>query len=478
MTGNRTVSSFFLLVSTLMVAVLLMHMYSGSHLRMMADDYCTTLYGQRDGLINGLIFQYNTWAGQFSNILFKNAVGVIGNGVIPLLPTFLIGAWLIVTYWLVNGTLACLHVADSWHKFSFLSVLIVFVTIAAVPVPIQPLYWLAALVPYTLPVIGATALAGLLPRFLSAREDRQRRRILTVVFAVAFVSAGFSEIYSALQTGSILGLLTLALFYRRMRPLLPFCLMALAGSVLAMAVIIAAPGNAIRRSSFPEFVGIVPFVIATITQTIALIFVNIVNFAPAGSTLLLLTAFVVGSRSSRAWVFTKSLRFLLIPVFVVFMAVSAYIAAGVYGVGSVPPARTYTTPQFAIFLGIMAVGFMLGHRWRNYQGTHSRSEVPGSLRVVSGAVALLIALLVLQETREISATLPTLQQFSQSWDERDRLIRQLATDGQRQLNLPPLPNDLAPLVGLQTHTDDPDFWVNSCTAEYYGLESYTIYTDL
>ncbi len=57
--------------------------------------------------------------------------------------------------------------------------------------------------------------------------------------------------------------------------------------------------------------------------------------------------------------------------------------------------------------------------------------------------------------------------YAGMWDRRDREIRNVSLRGESDLTIPALSHTL----NLGDITPDPQFWVNRCVAEYYGLKS-------
>ncbi|MDZ4767985.1 MAG: hypothetical protein SGJ24_02565 [Chloroflexota bacterium] len=88
-----------------LIVPLLLAAFLGWHARLMADDYCTMSLGRDQGVIGGLVAQYNEWSGQPTNILTKNAIGIIGTDVIPLLAPLLLLGLCASCAWMLMGVL-------------------------------------------------------------------------------------------------------------------------------------------------------------------------------------------------------------------------------------------------------------------------------------------------------------------------------------------------------------------------------------
>src|SRR5690606_18046579 len=122
---------------------------------------------------------------------------------------------------------------------------------------------------------------------------------------------------------------------------LPVLTAGFVGTVLVLAVILAAPGNAVRRANFPPPPPLPTLVMSSVIQAVALVFVSLSSFSPFGA---ILTVVAFASLARR---FPSRVKPPLTPFHVfaflilLFLPVTAYVAVGVYGTGGVPPARTY-----------------------------------------------------------------------------------------------------------------------------------------
>jgi hypothetical protein len=450
-------------IIALCLPLLALAAYGGFSSRLMADDYCTMEHGVRYGLIEGLIVQYNTWAGQFTNTTLKNIMGIIGAGFQPLLTALVLVLWWGAATVSAHFILHTVTGVRSWRIAAALALLLIFTVIAGIPSLVQPFYWQAAVIPYTVPVIFLSALIGL---FACAVQQPRSWVFLTGVFIVAFIGGGLSEVYVSLQTGIILtatGLTLLWPAYRRRA--LPFCLVALAASLLAMIIIVMAPGNALRQGMFELSLSPLTVIERALLHTIALVFVIGVNFAPLAHIALFGAALVLGAVIPRRTALPTG-RTLAAVVLVMFGGVGAYMAAGWYGIGSVPPARSYTMVQFTVALAVLAVGWTIGQALTK----HTRHPSP-RIGWAAGGVLAVLAVSAIGEVAAIRQVLPAVEAAAQVWDQQDRMLRAQAAAGNTQVTFPVPQYDLAPLVGLETIGADPDFWVNRCAAVYYSLQS-------
>lgn len=448
---------------------LIAHMIVGSHTRMMVDDFCTSYSGRSEGLIGGFITQYSTWAGQPSNIISKNAVGLAGSWVIPLLPPLVVAGWFIAILWTLSQVFKRLWLP---HLLLVLAAAIfLFAILDGSPQIIQSLYWLAAVIPYTLPLVFATIFVGFLARTLQADNPPG---ISTLVFSgvFCFITGGFSESYIVVQLGLLLSGIAICILLpspARRKRALPVLVAGLIGTVLVLFVILAAPGNAIRRASFPPAPPIPEMVTSALIHAVALVVTSLVAFSPIGAILTVaISSFIAYRHASHIALRIKPM-YVLLFLMSVFVPITAYTVAGIYGTSFVPPARTYIIPQTLIVAALAAIGFMIGIKLRERGAFRAAKPLIYAL----GAVVM-IGLLVfgpVRSTIRILDTLPAFQTFAAEVDQREQMIETARQRGETDVRVPPFTVDIAEAVGLLTIGADPAFWVNVCAAQYYGVET-------
>lgn len=472
---NR-IADLIIVVALLIPPIL--HGFVGTYTRLMADDYCTSALGQREGLISGLMVTYQTWAGQFSNILFKNVAGLAGIGFVRLLPPILLIVWLLSTLWTFRQLLTAVSAPRCPSLWMIVTFAVVFFgsVIAIQPYSVQSLYWLAALVPYVSPLILFTLLVGIIMRYAATLDDGRLAPIGILFTAiVAFVAGGFSETYVILQ-GAALGMAWMVILVgapkttwkRRTAVLLTVALIA---SVAAVAVILGAPGNAVRQSQFPPPLPLAEIVTGTIQYVFSFFAASLFLFAPL-SVLTLIVASAAIAYRYRIILDTGSMRVPVLCLIAAFGIVVPYIALGMIFVRQLPPARTYIIPIFFLSILIMRVGIWMGGRLAAAKATPQFSRVRE--RVVITVAVLLTLASTWTALTPILRTITPFQRFAAEWDVTNAQITALAANGVRDVMLPPLQDDIAPFIGLDTLTSVSTYWVNDCAARYYGISTLTI----
>ena len=441
----------------------------GSYTRMMADDYCTSYAGRTQGLIDAFVTQYNTWAGQPSNILFKNAVGMVGSWIISWLPLAVVVSWLTALAWTLTGIFKGLSI-PRW-VILLVAAVCLFAILDGSPLVVQSLYWLAAVVPYTMPLVVGTLYVGFLARVVRSEKPIGVPTLL-ISAVICFIGGGFSEAYVATQMAALLagiGICALSPTPALRKRALPVLIAGLVATVLVLAVILAAPGNAVRRANFPSPPPLPTFVMSSAVQAVALVAVSLVSFSPFGALLTVIGFAILAHR------YPPSAKPPITPVHVLaflilmFLPVTAYIAVGVYGTGGVPPARTYIIPQTVIVGTLALAGYATRPHIRIPVVSAGRKRV---LQQVGGVVLIMLVFLgpVRTAVRTLQ-TLPAFQTFAAEFDQREQLIAAAKAQGETRLVVAPFTIDVAERVGLDTIGRDSAFWVNACAARYYELEA-------
>lgn len=450
------------LIGVSLIVPLVLAIILAAQTRMMTDDFCTSATGRDAGLIEGYLIQYRTWSGQPLNVLIKNAVGILGSGSIPVLAALQFGILGVSLWYLLAQIDADRRIPTGWRLIGVLAGLLALFMLA--PEPIQSFYWLAALVPYTLPLSLSAILIGLIAR--QARAGTPPTPVVIGGFgAISLIAAGFSESYLAAQLGALCaGLVLAGVVGWRRRALLPLFLVGLVLTGAMALFILSAPGNAVRRAIFPISPDPLKIVVDTIAVTHALLLILIVNFSPLAVALTVVTGFAIHLRFPVISRIAHPRRVLLAVYIFLLLTVGAFSGAGIYSTGYPPPSRTYVILAFFILVAAGIVGGVAGVLARG------RFSARASLRMLTVVVVATAALSLIQS----SQLLPILSAHARAWDERDSQIWRLSNDGVRHVVVPPLTVDLAAHDMLDTIGADPTGWVNGCAARYYRVETIAV----
>ncbi len=461
-----------LLIGCLLLA-LLAHGYVGSFSRLMADTYCFASQVQANGMIKAQQIWYTTWAGRFSFNFAESFAGWLGARGVAYLPPFSLALWLVV----LIGTLSQFRLADRpltlWGIAILLSALILFTTLDSIPLIAQSFYWVSGMHNYVVPLIWMTFYVG----FLVYHHDRQWTSKATIVWMassaiIAFIAGGFSEMYGALQIGAlsmalVLGWLIGSPHFRRAT--LPLIAFGLLGALVAIAIVVVAPGNKVRQEFFPpppDPVALVWLALRLagrfIQYTVARSPVNVLGafVLPA----ILRAGFVSGdvNRSRSRPAIVGALLGIPIGTFVLLVCCAAVSA---YGMSGIPPLRSFIIPQYVVICALVAWGYTLGWVIRQANPAEALKRESWLWQVGLGAMVVIVGGSALQATQKTLAQAPLFSAYAAAWDEVDRLVQAAKSQGVTRVSVPLLKNP----ASLEEAGSDPTNWVNQCVSGYYRV---------
>jgi hypothetical protein len=430
--------------------------------RYWADDYCYSWVMRAGGLLRGPIDWYMASGNRFSTILMVGLQDVFGPGAIRWIPGLVLGLW-------VLAWIACLQqaarlfnaqIAPLWLGLFALAQ--VFFAALLAPDRLQTIYWRMGTLHYTFPLLLLLASLALAAAWLRRGSRGWLRG--AALFALAFFAGGFSETYSAMQSGAYLLLLAAALRWARgARLLLP----ALAGALAAMLVMLLSPSNLWRQAALPPAPQLAQLVEYILRYTFDFTR-DTLRGLPVP--LLALAALSAGAAYLGFW---RNRGAALSPLRVLACAAGSLavgillaacaIAPSVYAGVQFPAGRALMPPRFALLSGIAFAAACLP------------GLLPAHLRTAAPA-ALLAALLTLAACfyplRAAAALEPQRQElaaWAARWDERDAQLLALRAQGQSD----PLVRQVEVVSGLEDYGPDAGNWVNRCAAGYYQLNSIT-----
>jgi hypothetical protein len=249
------------------------------------------------------------------------------------------------------------------------------------------------------------------------------------------------------------------------------------GSVLALVIMLTAPGNAIRQTATGATLPLSQLLPKTMIAVTAFIATDVVIFAPI--TLLLTLVFILvfiqplefpqrlSSRHVRSW--------LGLSFCVSFILITVCIAPPLYAYAkdSIPPDRVLFLPHVVMIITAAFWGCVMGLGLKNGLATDNHSmSVP--------AFAVIIVLLIIGPVLSIGMLADQIglyRTFALESDTRDQAIRNAVANGAKDVKVNRLDVDMAYLGGLDIITPDPTHWVNVCAANYYNAKTITADAD-
>lgn len=447
------------------------HIYLGSYSRMVADDFCSTAVAHSHGIVRGALYWYMNWTGRYAANFLDTLLAPIYPRTIPYQTAVTVIIWFatlaFTVYQIVRDDeqevrvlLSCLTAA-----------MVLFTAFEVLPSVGQSLYWAQVRSGVPALILG-TAYIALIVRRRGA--STANKRWLLAAFLLTFISAGFAETYSALQTAALVIALAIWMISNhytapdKRSSVLPL-VAGLAGSVAGGLLVFFAPGNYFRRLPFPP----PPSVPELLTISLRGLrdFFYLVVFSPGRAPVwvgLILCGFVFGlgifRRQERSAVETKhflSALFWLPPVtFVLLLACWVPMA---WGTSLTLANRTFIIPVYLLVCLVACWAYLAGRLC-------NRSLAP-QLRIQATALGILTFVLfgLLAVTRSwhvVQQLRPSVVAYAREWTNRDHLIRSAKSQGLNYVVVPRLQH----WTGLDEIELDPKItWLTKCFQDYYGI---------
>jgi Family of unknown function (DUF6056) len=340
----------------------------GIYLRWFADDYWTAGVTATHGFWAGQVLWYRIWSGRYALWFVQSVLMSIGpRASIPLVTGTTI------------GMVAALRTRLRWPLALVMAYAILLCT-SDVP---QSLLWQTGLLSYTIPLAAFVWWLG---------NAASREELRWFDFVMPLASGGCSEIGVIAQ----IAVCAIAFAAWRRKPMLA----ALLASLVALAVIAAAPGNLSRKAAYPPMPPLLRVIEATVKDAGAFL-AN--TFAGSGMAFLLvfLAAALFAPRISPRLAIVAVLS-AVVCVFVTFAPAEVILLTTL-------PLRARIVPYAFLVAAVAAAGAIVPwqERWRR----------PIAAALIITSIAPLIT--AVQMAREI----PQARTFAKRWDRLDAFLR-------------------------------------------------------
>jgi hypothetical protein len=442
--------------------------YLGNYTRFMADDYCSAYYAHRFGLLRSIWYWYITWSGRYTAFAFDWLILIqtLGPYGAHLVPPLAIVIWIIATVAAIYLSLK--RIAPHPSIFSIATALGVSFTLTTIilsPDIAQSFFWLNGMRSYSLPLFIASIYVflfqWLLPRL---KSDKAILWACILAFLLTFGNGGFSETYAVMQ------LMLLALLAglhwlsngRKFDTIFKILAAATLGAIVSMIVIALAPGNELRKATFPPSPSFIKWMEISIGAYLSF-FQGILLNPQKLSALIgaLLVSAWAGTRYKSQITFQRwtipvqilgglALFFICIPP-----AVFAYVEP--------PPPRTLSIAAFALVAFWMNASFLTGS-WLADR-VHSTSRLEVGLLIPASLIIALTSVLTLSYVNQHQGAYIS---FAKKWDAADAQILQARAQHLQSVTIPKMDN----WADLDHPNDNPKFWATACYTQFYGIQVY------
>jgi hypothetical protein len=469
-----------LAVTTLLAIPLAGFAYLGAFTRMHADDFCIAGSMIHMGFWPSVTSWYNTWAGRFSYFVASHLISTTGPVGAAVFPAILIAVWWLSLAWALLPILR----KSGWFKPRLLALaasgLILFILLVTLPNLFQSVFWRDGQINYSFPLVGLSLLGGVLLR--AWLEPVWPNAVYAgLAFVLALISGGFAEIYDATQAALLALVLVLALLLsaRANRGRLGLVLgTALAGAVIALTIVVLAPGNLTRQVATGQTTSLARVIPLALRNGLAFV-VKFLTLNYAWALVSLLTAFLAGwwldpapakpaarLRLTELWAQAWFRGLILLPLSALLMAVAA-CAPSAYAINAYPDVRGLIVPQSLLVVAMLLSGALLAVGLRRVGRLPADARHPFLSRALPFAILAAVLLLSAASTLSTFQQAPDFQAYAQSWDIRQAVLLDGLRQGQTDITVVGLNNRF----GIADLRIEPDYWVNGCMASYYGFSA-------
>lgn len=459
------------------LSILVVHAFLGAYSRYLADDFCTAGDVARLGFWGAQTNLYQTWSGRFAFSFVVALTHLVGPGFTPFLPAAALTLWLAAFVFMLHQMVTLRVGGDRW----ILPLMVASVSIAAIlsasPNIYQSLYWQTGMLTYLLPLALFTVYLGFLAKMARDRVIGRGWIAANIAGIIwPFFMGGFSETFVSVQATALLlgSMIPFALKpTAAVRGFRRLVILGFLGSLVALILVVSAPGNAVRQSLLPEHPELSQLITATLrdwyiftARTVKWHFLNIALLSVSAA----LAGFWSGAQAqlekARARRPSAELGWLLGIPFVTFILMCASIAPYEYAISSFPDARVLITTVYILFLGILGWSFLFGI-WVARMMIVSRPWVQRIALTIAVVNASLFFVYARQAVSTAVVEQEVMRSYAAAWDERDQNLRIAAED-----DLPVV--YAASLMhmggGLAELGYNPDEWINRCIANTYGID--------
>ena len=452
----------FILLGILPAIMLILYGYIGSFARYLADDYCSMFYAKKFSFFRSIWYWYINWSGRFSAYAVDWFVTRMGTRAVQFVPPVTLAFWLFVTVLAVYLFLRQKFPGDNTFRMSLtLGIVFIFSMLLLSPNIQQSFFWWSGMRQYTLSLIMLTLFAVLYELSIEKLTSR-RALILGAVFSFLFLfaNAGLDDTFAVSQF-CLLGILVLLLviFPKRGSAHLAILSAGLAGTALAVILIVLSPGNANREAYFPPHPGLVKLLMIA-SQGYAGFLQSLVSAPEKALGLIgaILVAFWVGGRTDHRLV----IKPWVLPAFILFGILLSFgaVVPGSFGLSEPPPTRTLIISVFMLTSGLLIAAFLSGNRL-----------LAGASSNRTALVLLVLAVLTINLTAAINIQKEYLGRdvyitYAGNSDAVEARILEAKAAGQTSVIVPALQN----WAGLDILSDNPKNWLNTCATGYYGIK--------
>ena len=450
---------------------LAVYAWRGFSSRYWADDYCFGAIFRQQGLLAGTRYFYENTSNRFSAFFVVGLAESLGVNFMPFLPALMILLTVVIYTRVFDLAFHLIKFPQNKLSSLLLGQALTFFMLLTAPNLFQSVFWRSGMGHYYMPLLFLGIALILLQKALL---HGWKWGSLLLLFVITFFSAGLSETYAALETGLWALLVLISLIFQhgqKRKPLLLGAGIALLGSLSAMLIMVKAPGNSMRLETLQQAESLGQIVLLSVRYAAGFAYRTARSF-PVPNIILLATMFIFGyhvtghekpALADDAW-----LKILLGSLLLGALLLVCVAAPTAYGMQAYPEERAWMLGRFITVMTLIVAGFSAGVRSHRYMD-----------RIVDTCLMSILILMLLSAYPLKAAwnewqMIPQWQATARAWDERQSDILEKVEAGETALIVPAFDS----IGSVAELTDNPDYWVNVCAADFYGVEEITALEDI
>jgi hypothetical protein len=467
------------ITSLALLAAIFLHGYFGFFSRFLADDYCLGWGIKSVGFFHSLTGRYAGWDGRYAFTFIAYGLELLGDKVVTYVPLVSICLWLIATFYLIKQIGKKRFSKQNFILTIFLSTIFVFVGLYTMPSVGQDVYWFTGNTTYFFPIIfGMFTIGAAMNLSMEAQRFTKIQRLFfsALLFLLAFITSGFSEVATALSVtffGMILGIeIIKKVINKETNPSFLFWCAAFTGAFIGLLVMVLAPGNTLRQQLYPPH----PSLVTLVSQSMVISW----NFFAAWvvqhykiiiATTLTVFSFGVCVPLPSIFNFTKKtknipLYFLLfIVIFLLFYILS--FMPTYWALSTSTPERVAVIPSTILSALIVSLPFLLG--------VEIQQKIPFKLNnslLISAVLPFVCVCFIVfapyhQALNYFHKNYQTAVAFAHKWDSINSSILAAKSEGQKIITTEINGSNV---MGIEHLQSDPKYWMNQCAAGYYQVD--------
>ena len=453
------IAMFLVLISILAI--------KGSYSRYAQDDYC---YGYRFRNNNFWKAQVTSYfqdteynSNRYSLTMFSGLAEIAGGPkIVPFIPALVMVSWICILAYIVS-----LFIKNRGNILVLITaaLAIVFFTFIVSPNIYQVLFWLAATNTYTTPTIISTLILGRILHFTFTGKFTIFNMVEVVFLNI--LAGGFSETSTAwllvlwcCTFAAFLFFSPKGLFQKAKWPLL----LAIAGTLVAIAIMLVNPTNSVRVS-FYQSQGLLVGLRNSFSY--GLLFIKrSIKFSPLPFGFIAILGFWLSAQLKAAEEISWKRRAFTIAAILAstYLLCAADMAPSVILTGYYPGDRQLFPATFSLILGMFTSGWVSAKLILPLATRIIPQKVVSGILLAVGIVMLIYLGTTFPQAYD---KLPLYQARAVAWDARQKMILDAKSAGQVDITVPAFDS----IYGITELGPNPGNWVNTCATWYYGVES-------